>query len=99
MIVIFRVAKQNIVDRIVKKSICKRFLNLQLFYLLPSCNSLSLSTLVLNSIGIDMKNMVQPDNNIFLQNTAIQSIGTMLLTPLIHSNSLNICFRIEVVEF
>ena len=32
----------------------------------------------------------QPDNNIFLQHAAIQSIGMMLLTPYIHSNSLNV---------
>ena len=32
----------------------------------------------------------QPDNNIFLQHAAIQSDGTMLLAPLIHSNSLNL---------
>ena len=32
----------------------------------------------------------QPDNNIFLQQATIQSIGTMLLAPKIHSNILNI---------
>ena len=67
----------------------------------------SLSTLVLNSrdrhenLWLPQNvSSEQPDNKIFLQHAAIKSIGTTLLAPLIHSNSLKLmCFRIEVVEF
>ena len=51
-------------------------------------HTISLSMLVLNSMDRHekygfLKNVSrkQPDNNVFLQNTAVKSIGTMLLGP------------------